>query len=53
MPAWRDHWPLMVPLPHLSPRNIRRLKENLWFEEELVPALRQRVADVLPGTAPA
>ena len=50
--AWRDHWPLVVPLPHPSPRNNRWLKENPWFEGELLPELRQRVADVLPGAAP-
>lgn len=47
--AWRDHWPLVVPLPHPSPRNNLWLKQNPWFEQELLPALRMRVAEVLSG----
>jgi len=45
--AWRDHWPLVVPLPHPSPRNNLWLKRNPWFEEEMLPALRQRVSQLL------
>lgn len=45
--TWREHWPQVVPLPHPSPRNNRWLRSNPWFEAELVPALRARVAAVL------
>lgn len=45
--AWRKDWPQTVPLPHPSPRNNLWLKRNPWFEEELVPALRKRVSEVL------
>jgi uracil-DNA glycosylase len=45
--AWREHWPLLVPLPHPSPRNQLWLKRNPWFEAELLPRLRERVAQVL------
>lgn len=45
--AWRKHWPHTVPLPHPSPRNIRWLKRNPWFEEELIPVLQTRVLEVL------
>jgi uracil-DNA glycosylase len=48
---WRRYWPEVVPLPHPSPRNILWLRRNLWFEEELLPALRLRVAAVLAATA--
>lgn len=44
---WRQFWPDVVPLPHPSPRNNLWLRRNPWFELELLPALRQRVADVL------
>lgn len=44
---WRTHWPHTVPLPHPSPRNQLWLKRNPWFEQELVPVLRARVAEVL------
>ncbi len=45
--AWRETWPDIVPLPHPSPRNNLWLRRNPWFEEELVPALRERVSVVL------
>lgn len=45
--AWREHWPALVPLPHPSPRNNRWLSDNPWFEHDVVPALRTRVATVL------
>jgi len=44
---WRDHWPNVVPLPHPSPRNNLWLRRNPWFEMQLLPMLRQRVAEVL------
>ena len=44
---WKDYWPDLVPLPHPSPRNNIWLKKNPWFEEELVPKLRQRVSHAL------
>ncbi len=50
--AWRKHWPLLVPLPHPSPRNNGWLRRNPWFEEELLPVLRTRVAEVLQGEGP-
>lgn len=45
--AWRDRWPALLPLPHPSPRNNRWLKKNPWFEAEVVPALRGRIAELL------
>jgi uracil-DNA glycosylase len=44
---WAAHWPRVVPLPHPSPRNNLWLKRNPWFETELLPKLRERVAEVL------
>ncbi len=44
---WRTYWPAVVPLPHPSPLNNGWLVRNAWFEEELVPELRTRVAEVL------
>jgi len=49
--AWRDSWPLVVPMPHPSPRNNIWLKKNPWFEEELVPNLQHRVATILSGVS--
>lgn len=45
--AWRDYWPKLVPLPHPSPRNNLWLSRNPWFENELLPVLRRRVAATL------
>ena len=44
---WREHWPALLPLPHPSPRNQLWFRRHPWFEAELLPALRQRVAQVL------
>ncbi|QHQ37357.1 uracil-DNA glycosylase family protein [Algicella marina] len=44
---WRDHAPDKVPLPHPSWRNTAWLKKNPAFEAELVPWLRDRVAEIL------
>lgn len=41
---WRDFGPRLIPTPHPSPRNTLWLKRNPWFEAEVVPELRKRVA---------
>jgi uracil-DNA glycosylase len=45
--AWRDHAPRVFPLPHPSWRNTGWIKRNLWFEADLLPALKRRVREVL------
>jgi len=35
------------PLPHPSPRNNIWLKKNPWFEEELLPILKEETATIL------
>ncbi len=42
--AWRDYVPDCLPLPHPSWRNTGWLRKNPWFEAELLPDLRGRVA---------
>jgi uracil-DNA glycosylase len=44
---WRAAGEGMLPLPHPSWRNTAWLKRNPWFETELVPELRARVARLL------
>jgi uracil-DNA glycosylase len=34
-------------LPHPSPRNARWLRQNPWFEKEVLPQLRARIAVVM------
>lgn len=44
---WENYWPTHIPLPHPSPRNIRWFKTNPWFESDVIPILRRRVAHLL------
>jgi uracil-DNA glycosylase len=44
---WRDHGPALLALPHPSPRNNGWLRQNPWFEMDLLPELRVRVARAL------
>ncbi|GIU49762.1 IclR family transcriptional regulator [Shewanella algidipiscicola] len=39
----------VLPLPHPSPLNNRWLKANPWFGSEVLPTLKQRVAEILAG----
>jgi uracil-DNA glycosylase len=48
---WRNFSPKVIPLPHPSPRNIAWFKRNPWFEAEVLPTLRERVALALSGSA--
>ncbi len=47
--SWREHWPEKLPLPHPSPRNQAWFKKNGWFEEEVLPMLRERVKELVTG----
>ena len=51
--SWRKYWPGTVPLPHPSPRNKNWLRQNPWFETDLLPLLRQRVEEVLSAAPSA
>lgn len=46
---WTRYLPRYLPLPHPSPRNQLWVRSNPWFEAELVPELRLRVAEALQG----
>jgi len=46
--AWRDYWPNKIPMPHPSPRNNIWLKQNPWFEKDVLPAVRRRVRSITP-----
>lgn len=47
--CWREHVDRAWPMPHPSPRNNRWLRNHPWFEAEVIPELRLRVAGVLAG----
>lgn len=36
-----------IVLPHPSPRNNRWLAQNRWFEEDILPLLKARIAQIL------
>lgn len=44
--AWRGYAPRWFPLPHPSPRNTLWLRRNPWFEADVLPALRSRLASL-------
>lgn len=46
---WEHYWPDILPMPHPSPRNNMWMRRNPWFEDEVIPQLRLRVADLLGG----
>ena len=45
--AWRSFFPELLPTPHPSWRATGWLKKNPWFERDLLPDLRRRVARIL------
>ncbi len=46
---YRDYLPEYLPLPHPSWHNQQWLKRNPWFTDEVLPLLRQRVAELMQG----
>ena len=45
--AFQDYLPGYFPIVHPSPLNFRWQAKNPWFEEEVVPVLRERVREIL------
>jgi len=51
--AWRDYVASSyLPLVHPSPRNAIWLKKNPWFEADVVPYLKEHVAEWISTSAP-
>lgn len=44
---WQAYLPSQLVMPHPSPRNRHWLTKNPWFEAETLPAVRQRVSELL------
>ena len=40
---WKKWAPKYIPMPHPSPRNTLWLRKNPWFEDEVVPFIREYV----------
>ncbi len=45
--AYEKYLPIYFPLPHPSPRNRFWLTKNPWFEQEVLPQLKERITQVL------
>ena len=45
--CYQEYLPEYFPIVHPSPLNFRWQAKNPWFESEVVPELRKRVADIL------
>lgn len=44
---WQTWAPEFLPLPHPSPRNNIWLKKNPWFENDVIPYIRQHISEHL------
>ena len=42
--AFRDHLPYAIPLPHPAWRSTLWMRQNPWFEAEVLPVLREAIA---------
>ncbi len=47
--SYETYLPKYLPLPHPSPRNRFWLTKNPWFEERVVPEMKQRVSKIMIG----
>jgi uracil-DNA glycosylase len=45
--VWHDYGPDILPTPHPSWRTTGWQKKNPWFEEDVLPPLRKRVAGLM------
>jgi uracil-DNA glycosylase len=45
--TWREYGPRYFPLPHPSWRNVLWMRQNPWYETEVLPDLRARVRAAL------
>lgn len=45
--AWRDYLPEVLVLPHPSWRTTHWQRANPWFDDELLPEARRRVAEAI------
>ncbi|GAA3518798.1 uracil-DNA glycosylase family protein [Aquimarina addita] len=45
--SYKEYLPLYFPIPHPSPRNRTWMSKNPWFEERVIPELKNSVASIL------
>ena len=44
---WKNYPDNIFPVPHPSPRNFGWLRKNPWFEDDVLPHLKQRISKLL------
>lgn len=44
---FEDYLPHYLPLPHPSPRNNIWQRKNPWFNEEIIPVIKQKVQELI------
>jgi uracil-DNA glycosylase len=44
---WKNYPDNIFPIPHPSPRNFGWLRKNPWFEDDVLPHLKQRISKLL------
>ena len=44
---YHEYLPHYLPMPHPSPRNRFWLQKNEWFEQEIVPVLKDKTHQIL------
>lgn len=44
---YQEYLPNYIPLPHPSPRNNIWQKKNIWFKENLVQVLQEKVGSII------
>ena len=47
--SFKEYESGVFPTPHPSPRNLRWLKNNPWFEQDIVPIIGIRVRQIIGG----
>ncbi|EJP25260.1 uracil-DNA glycosylase family protein [Lachnoanaerobaculum sp. ICM7] len=45
--AYNEYLPKYLPIVHPSPRNMIWLKKNPWFEEDVIPILKNKIKEYL------
>ena len=46
--SYMEYLPEFFPLVHPSPRNRLWMRKNPWFEDEIIPELRNRIVKLIP-----
>ncbi len=49
---WEEYWPKYVVLPHPSPRNNIWLKKNPWFEDMVIPKIKNKIKTLQTSNQP-